>query len=824
MYFCSRLYKAYIVKQIFTLLLILLIQYQVTAQNTSNTELNGNVLNNNLPLEFVTVALLDSDTRKIISSTITDTNGNYTFAAVAPGDYIVTASFIGYSTSGSERITIHSGDRNKTIAAIVLKEDKTLLNEVVVEATVKKPLIQLQSDKIVMNIENSALSEGNTALELLEKAPGVIVDNDGNISLRGKQGVTIMINDKKTYLSQQQLTNLLKGTASSSVGTIEVITNPSAKYDAAGNAGVINIKLKKNNKSGFNGSVNGNYGRGRKNRFGSGLNLNYKASKYNFYGSYDQYYRGESETFTFERKFYTDGNRQQLDKISNQYSVTDEPLKTNNFKAGVEYDLSENTFIGFSLTGDVGSYTSNSMSENKVRSAASELLSDALTNNHNHSKWNSLSYNGSFLHKFNQGKQEISADLDYTHSRFQDNALLETQFNPTASQNAYLSTRRGMTPSSTTIFVAKADYIYRIKEKLSFEGGWKSSFVKSDNDVQYDTIAAGNWTIDKGTTNHFIYKEQIHAGYVNYKQSFRFMEVQAGLRAEYTHAEGNQVTLNSVVKRDYVQLFPSLFLKKNIGERHAVQLSYSRRIDRPDYYDLNPFRFFRDAFIFYEGNPYLQPELTHSVEGGYSFLSKHMINFFYSSTDDVIVDAITQIDNSNTTILRSENLSKRKNYGFSLTSAVKISRWWDANTFVNVYKNEFSGEQNETAVATGIWSYTVNSQHSMKFKQGLSAEFSFQYNSRSIYSTFERKDFFVVSTGLQKKILDNKATVKVAVNDIFKSRRFYRTMQFNNIDMKENINLDSRIVNVSFTYNFGDQSNAARKINKEEDDTKKRMK
>lgn len=809
------------VRQFYLLLLVLWSQCTVYAQETATT-LTGKVVSENLPMEFVNIVLLDWETRKIVTGTVTDADGTFSFT-IAQGTYTVKASFLGYENYTSAAIKVENG-KNHNLPLINLKQDGKLLNEVVVETTAKKPLIQLQSDKIVMNVENSVLSEGNTALELLEKAPGVMVDNDGNISLRGKQGVTIMINDKKTYLSQQQLTNLLKGTSSSSISAVEVITNPSAKYDAAGNAGVINIKLKKNARYGFNGSVNANYGRGRKNRFGSGLNLNYKTGKYNFYGSYDQYYRGESETFTFERNFYTDATRQTLDKVSNQYSVTDEPLKTNNFKAGLEYDLSEHTFVGFKVSGDIGSYTNNSMSENKVRSADASLLSDALTNNHNHSRWNSMSYNGSFLHKFDSDKQEISADVDYTHSRFRDNALLATQFNPTPVQSAYESTRRGMTPSSTSIFVAKADYVYRVKEKLSFEAGWKSSFVKSDNDVRYDTISGGNWTIDQGTTNHFIYREEIHAGYINYKQSFGFIDVQAGLRAEHTHAEGNQVTMQSTVKRNYTQLFPSLFLKKNIGESHTVQLSYSRRIDRPDYYDLNPFRFFRDPFIFYEGNPYLQPELTHSVEWGYSFRNKHMINFFYSTTSAVIVDAITQIDNTNTTILRSENLSTRKNYGLSLTSSVKLTRWWDSNNFLNLYRNEFSGEQNETDIATGIWSYTINSQHSLRFKKGLSSELSFQYNSRSIYSTFERKDFFVVSAGIQKKMFSDKATVKLAVNDIFKSRRFYRTMQFNNINMKENINLDSRIVNVSFTYNFGDQSQSARKINIEDDETKKRMK
>ncbi len=809
------------VRQFYLLLLVVWSQCAVYAQETTTT-LTGKVVSGTLPMEFVNIVVLDWETKKIINGTVTDKDGTFSFV-ITSGTYAVKASFLGYENYESGIIKV-AGGKSHTVPLINLKQDGKLLNEVVVEATTKKPLIQLQSDRIVMNVENSVLSEGNTALELLEKAPGVMVDNDGNISLRGKQGVTIMINDKKTYLSQQQLTNLLKGTSSSSISAVEVITNPSAKYDAAGNAGVINIKLKKNTRYGFNGSVNANYGRGRKNRFGSGLNLNYKTGKYNFYGSYDQYYRGESETFTFERNFYTDASRQTLDKISNQYSVTDEPLKTNNFKAGLEYDLSEHTFVGFKVSGDIGSYTNNSMSENKVRSADTSLLSDALTNNHNHSKWNSMSYNGSFLHKFNSDKQEISADVDYTHSRFRDNALLATQFNPTPVQQAFESTRRGMTPSSTSIFVAKADYVYRVREKLSFEAGWKSSFVKSDNDVRYDTISGGNWAIDQGTTNHFIYKEQIHAGYINYKQSFGFIDVQAGLRAEHTYAEGNQVTMQATVKRNYTQLFPSLFLKKNIGEAHTVQLSYSRRIDRPDYYDLNPFRFFRDPFIFYEGNPYLQPELTHSVEGGYSFRSKHMISFFYSTTSDVIVDAITQIDNTNTTILRSENLSTRKNYGLSLTSSVKLTRWWDSSSFLNLYRNEFSGEQNETNVATGIWSYTINSQHSLKLKKGLSSEFSFQYNSRSIYSTFERKDFFVVSAGIQKKLFSDKAIVKLAVNDIFKSRRFYRTMQFNNINMKENINLDSRILNVSFTYNFGDQSQSARKINIEDDETKKRMK
>lgn len=789
----------FIIRKVLLLLFAFSTIHPLLAQQ--NGQIKAKVVDATGPLALANIILFESeDNNKKVKTAVTDSNGIF-MLHVPLGIYDLQISNLGYEDYKEKSISLTAQVHLCDLGEIILNESSTLLDAVTI--TSKKALIEQKSDRLVMNVENSILAEGNTAMEILERAPGVMVDNDGNLSLRGKQGVTVLINGKQTYLSQKDLTNLLRGTSSASISAIEVITNPSAKYDAAGNSGIINIKMKKNLKQGVNGNAYINYGRGRDDRYGGGFNMNYSTDLFNLYGSYDHAYRGEKEVFNFDRKFY-DGTATGLpSRISHQQSSTDEPLITNNFKLGVDYNLSSNTVLGAVVNGNIGSYSRYSNADNRIVNTNNELLSHAHTKVDNEEQWKSISGNINVLHKFNENGREITADIDYSRSAFDADQLLNTNFVPIHENEPTPSLRRGYIPALTHVFAWKVDYLHPFNEQISLEGGLKSSFVKADNNANYDTLQNNNWVVDKQTTNHFIYKEQIHAGYLNYKHHLGKVELQVGLRGEYTHTSGHQLSTDSLVERNYFQLFPSVFITKPLGEQHKLRLSYSRRIDRPDYFDLNPFRFFQDPYLFFEGNPFLQPELTHSAELSYTLKEKYITSLFFSQTSEVMTSVITQIDSLNTSILRPQNLSSLRFFGASFTMSQDINSWWSTNTFANLFKNEYTGTQDGGNIHKSIWSYTINSQHTFKISHQLAAEMSGQYFSKSVYGLFERDGYYVISGGLQQQLFKNKASIKLVVNDLFRTRKFNRSVNYQNIDMRESFSLDSRIGMITFSYRFG---------------------
>ena len=771
----------------------------------AQTEVKGSLIESSgKPIEFATVALYKSADSTLVKGSVSDSLGRFVFQRVTLGQYYVEASFVGYRSQRSQRFTLSTQHPKQELPPLTLVPTEQSLQTLTV--TAKKPLVEQRIDRTVMNIENSILSEGNTALEVLEKAPGVTVDDDGNITLKGKQGATIMINGKLTYLSQKELATLLRGTSSSSLAKVEIITNPSAKYDAAGNSGIINIQLKKNEMVGFNGNVYANVARSRKNRYGTGVNLNYRSSRFNVFGSYDHAYRGEKELLSYTRRFRDPGETSPS-RVSYQNTVTDEPLYTNNFKAGIDYFLNQRNTLGFVLKGNVGTYHNNGNTSNLLQTITSQTISDARSTNTDDSRWSNVSYNVNYTHRFKKEGQEFSADLDYSGNGFQSNQLLDTRYlNEAGEFTSRRSTRRGDIPSSTYVYVGKADYTHPFGEKAKLETGWKSSYVTVDNEVKYDTIAGSNWVKDLSASNHFKYKETIHAGYLNFNREFGKFSLQAGLRGEYTHTVGQQITSDSTVERKYFQLFPSVFLSQMLSEKHRFQFSYSRRIERPDYEDLNPFRFFRDPFLYYEGNPFLRPQLTHSLEVGHTFKNFLTTTINYSYTSDVINWMMGQIDSTNTTFQGPQNLRSLINYGISFSASQNPASWWTTNNFFNVFRNEYKGDQKGGDLNNSITSFTFNSQNSFQLGNGTSMEASGVYNSKSVYGVFRTRAYYVISAGIQKQVLNKQGTLKLMANDIFQGRKRVQTARYENLDLNTNIRFDSRVITLSFSYRFGNQN------------------
>jgi len=348
--------------------------------------------------------------------------------------------------------------------------------------------------------------------------------------------------------------------------------------------------------------------------------------------------------------------------------------------------------------------------------------------------------------------------------------------------------------------------------------GLKSSVIHADNNLVYHALNQGNWEYDATSSNHFKYREQIHAGYVNVNEEFKKTSIQLGLRAEYTNTLGNQLTTGSVLKRNYFQLFPSLTVSEQFGESHRLQLAYSRRIQRPDYDDLNPFRVFRDPLLYYEGNPNLQPELTQTIALSHVFKNKYTVGLNYSKTKGVITWVSGQIDNINTTFESPQNLKSLVNYGLSFTAQNTYFSWWTASNFANVFKNQYQGDGPIGDFNNSMVSYSLNSQNSFKAGKGYTFELNGYYHSKSVYGTSIERGYYAVSAAVQKLILKDKGSLKLLANDIFQGSQYRYITRYQNIDMNSHVNVDSRRLILSFSYRFGNSfSTRERKAGSEDE-------
>jgi iron complex outermembrane receptor protein len=677
----------------------------------------------------------------------------------------------------------------------IIETSINALDEIIIVK--KKVLYTQKSDRMVFNVENSIVSEGGTALDVLMRAPGVVVSQDGELSIRGQQGVGVMINGKLTQLSQKELANYLKSTTSSNIKQIEVITNPSSKYDATGKAGMINIILKKPSSAGIKGTVFSSYGRGRKNRTNTGVNLSYNKDKFGVFGNYSYTFRGEEERKNFEQIQYTDITRQEIATKNYQNSTTSEPLTSNNFKIGTSYEVSSKTNLEVSLDAKIGRYENIANGGNTLYNNLNVLQFDALTYNDSKEKWYDYTYAFSGVHKFNTEGKNMSFDFEYETSKFRSN-----QFQSAQNQipGAAINDRRGYIPSQLRVFTGKVDFTNPIKEKQTLEWGFKGSIKNNDNPSVYEYNDNNQWIVDLNSTNHFEYDEQIYAAYANYKYRLEKLSIQGGLRTEYTAIDINQKTLNEKHKDDYLKWFPSLSLKYELSSNHSMHASYSKRINRPSQFDLNPFRFYDDSFNYSQGNPNLVPEITHTSEIGYSWKSAFMASVYFNQTKDVFTEIYIYNPDDNTTVTSQINANKSYNYGVNITNTTDIYKWWSVNTLLNVFENKFEGKIINTNTIDPIVTLNLSVQNSFTITDTWKAEANAQYQSKSNVGIYERDSFFDFSIGLSKQVLANKGSIKFNVTDIFNTNKYNINSVIGQTSIDKRYNLDSRVATISFTY------------------------
>jgi iron complex outermembrane recepter protein len=774
----------------------------IVAVHSQGIQLTGFVKDvNNVPVEYANAVLINAGDSSIVKGALTDSDGKFSFENIGPGNYLVYAEQLGFTKTFTPAVTLNSTSTEFPVPDIILSTASVSLDEINVSAL--RPFIEHKVDRTIVNVENSIVNAGSTALDILMRSPGITVDNDGNIHLRGKQGVLVTIDDKPSYLSQKNLYDMLRNMTADELSQIEIITNPSAKYDAAGTSGIINLKLRKKQNFGMNGSLRVSYGQGVYPDAGTGINLNYRNARYNAFGSYD-YFKG----FFFEKILLTRRFTENTFNSEFDQRTYDKGNFTNhNFKAGIDYFAGKKSTIGVLLRGNLSGTDDRSVVTTDISNLSDTPDSSYTTVNTNDSKWNNLSANLNYLIRFDSLGSKLSVDADYGHFDNGHNFRFETRhYNFLNANSFYDEVATNKQPAKIDIRSGKTDFTKILKGESKIEAGLKSSYVTTDNDVQYFNYFNGEAVSDTTKTNHFNYKENINAAYINFSGVIKKLNVQAGLRAEQTISEGKQATGNVNFERNYIELFPSIFLSYPFSSKHEGRLSYSRRIDRPAYQQLNPFRYFIDPYNFMEGNPNLQPQLTNSFEASYVFNKLYSISINYSQTSDVMTQITKQNDSTRTTFITTENLNSSNNYGITISIPIDFTKFWQSSSNINVFNNHFKGLSSGGIVDNELTSYTMNTNNSFKLLRKWTAEINAHYNSPLIWGTWLTEPSWSVSAGLGKSFFNEKLNLKININDIFHTEKIHSKIRYQNIDAEFTRIYDSQFVRLHVTYHFGKTS------------------
>ena len=766
------------------------------------------------PVAGATISLLQGKDSVEIKTTIANPDGKFLLDDLKNGVvYIITVTSVGYKKYSSTPIVLRQqGVVN--LPAIVLSPDNIALKEV--NVTANKPYVEQKVDRTVVNVGALVSNTGTNALEVLEKAPGVVVDPAGNISFKGKTGVLIMIDGKPTYLAAANLVAYLRSLPSSSLDQIELMDNPPAKYDAAGNAGLINIKLKRTTVTGFNGAISGSFTQGFYARTNESVNVNYRVNKVNLFASTSYNYNRTFRMLETDRDYY-DANRNPVSYFTDESYFRPANHNTN-LRLGMDYFQSPKTSLGIVFTGVLSRTHDSSPVYSALYDKNNKLDSVINTLNTSRNKFTNGGVNLNYTHQFGSTKKMFTFDLDYFRY---DYGTQQTFLNNTFGSTGNLILSQTLTdslPADINIYSAKADYSIPLNKVTKFEMGGKSSYVNTDNTANYFNLINRISTPDYNLTNRFLYKENINAAYVNFNRSFKRIELQTGLRLENTngngHQLGNRSKADSSFTNHYTSLFPTAYFsyKLDSAGRNLLVLSYGRRIGRPGYAALNPFTTIVDKFTYFAGNPFLKPQFTDIYKLAYSFKSLFTVALTYNYTTNIFNETLRK--SGNIIISTTGNIGERKNIDLSFNTNLRPAKWMSLNLFAEVYNNHYKGQLFSSYLNQSATTFSFNANSQFTLGRGWLAELGGFYNSRQVNGQFIIMPSGMLNAGLQKKVLQNKGTIRLNARDIFHTNTSGGVI--NNIpgtDASFRNYIDSRIVALGFTYTFGKSANTPAKRN-----------
>jgi hypothetical protein len=777
--------------------------------------IKGKVVDENEnPVIFAAVTLNSPKDSSLVKATITADYGIFEFDGILPGKYLLKVTNIGYADF-IRQVNLNGDEVD--LGTFNLNSKAQNLEEVTVVS--EKPMVQVLADKTVFNVENTINATGTSAFELLRKAPGVIVDNNGGFIVEGKTGVQIFIDGKLSVLQGEDLTNYLESLQATDVESVEIITQPSSKYDAAGNAGIINIKLKKDKSLGTNGTFTSGMTVGDFGRTNSSINFNNREKKGNFYGTYSNRF-GKSTGFI-------DLLRNQFGTQFDSQSTSIYDRNTNNIKLGYDYYVNAKHTLGAILNGNFNNGFTTSTTRTPIREAGS-IENDSVLVAENQRQNTSYNINANLNYKYADTLgHSINVDLDYGRYNSERDAFQpNTYFNGDESQVLNQRITFQDTPIDITIATIKTDYEHNfLKGKLGV--GFKLSYINTDNTFDFFNQLNGENILDASQSNQFEYQENINAAYINFNRKWGKWNLQFGMRVENTDSDGiltsQQQNEDDRVERNYTDYFPSGGLTYQMNRKNQFALTYSRRIQRPNYQSLNPFEYQLDELSFSKGNPFLQPQYTNNIKLSHTYNYRLTTSISYSYVTDFFAQ-VTIADSETTNFLTTLNVANQEVINLGISYPKKIYEWWNLYFSLNAYISDFTATSDEF-LPVRQETLSFYAQNTFNLSKSLRMEISGWYNSPSIWGgTYQTQSLGSLNLAFQKKFWDDRFTARLSFNDILYTVPWRGTTQFGDLFINGTGGSDSRQVAFGLTYDFGrNEIKKARKRKTGLDDENKRI-
>lgn len=743
------------------------------------------------------VSLPDSS---VVRQTATGTTGKFGLLVPHNGRYLLLVTYIGYETASSpvipvnKELLIQAGD-------LLLKEDAVLLGAVSVSG--KRAAISQGVDRMSVDVSGSVLTEGNNVLELLERTPGISMQGEGNFAVNGREGARIMLDGRTTYLSGPQLALLLKGMQARDVSKIEIMSSPSARQDAEGSGGIVNIITKKNRKSsGWSGDVFSRVTHGRRPQYAAGGGISYKAEKLNVFLNASHGY-DESRANGYSERIFANGENGLLSTRQHDTTRTD-PGRNYAIRGGFEFTPDTSSVIGFSTNWIKGHYLSFSDSELGFYDGQQTLLRQTKTRNDFDEIYNNLTYSFYYNRRFRGEGHELKIAADYApHGNDYDNGFYTRYSGDSGNPGRAPSARRNVQDLSNTTYSGSIDYILPAGKDSKIELGWKGTYLYIDNSVRNDTLQHDTaWMRDNATSNAFRYGQHLQAGYIIYSSKLKKLSYQAGLRGEYTGTLANQVTLHEKVKRHYFDLFPNFYLNYPLSDKHHTRLAYSRRIARPGDHDVNVFRGYEDPFSYWEGNAFLRPSKTHVLEAGHSFDNRLFTTVSYNRGTDVIMHIARMGEQPGETLTRPENVGTFVNYGLSIMYNTAFNSWWDVSSYLNGFRNEYRGSFEEAILDNSANSWSANTRHSLRLSELLQLEGVGYYRSGTASGVITTAPAYGLDFSISQSLAGKKLMIKLSGTGVIRNGRPETSALYGNLRSFGYTRPDNRKVTLSLGYRF----------------------
>jgi len=776
---------------------------------------------NNQTVPFATASILDRKTKAIIKVVQTDVNGLLKISGLAPGVITFKISYVGYQTMVRDSMTI-GAQKQINLGTIKMSPAKgTALKEV--QITAQKSTMQLGIDKKVFSVDQSLVSEGGSASDLLQNVPTIQTDMEGNVSLRGSAGVRVLIDGKPSLIAGGNVAQILQSIPASSIESVEVITNPSAKYDAEGQSGIINIVLKKNKKLGLNGSVA--LTAGNMDNYNANSSLSFQNNKMNIFGNYS-YRSGKRLSGGYSNITYLNSTFPTV--FANQNSDSEGIDKGHNLKAGIDYYLTEKSVLSFS-----GGF--NIRDNNRTELLYIDKLDGALNPielsnrvNTNNRSGDSYDLNLDFSQKFKKPREELTFNFGFSKGSNDSYQVFDTEIYNQNGQTVVLplaiNSNNGI--GNDKNYNIQTDYTLPIGKAGKFETGYRSQIRFSDNNTLARVLnnTSGNYDLDYLVSNDFNSKDQVHAIYANYQNQIKNFGYQFGLRGENAtlntssgaYSAGNDV-LYTPGKVAYTRLYPSVFLTQKLKGEQQVQLSYSRRVNRPRGWDTNPFLDTSEPLNYRQGNPNLKPEDVHAYEFSYNkywpkvtFIS----SVYFRQTNDVIQRVRTAPDEEGITLTTPENLTSEKSTGLELIGKIDVLKAWNFTANVNLFQSNIKGVPEYGIVESSGFSWDANVTNNIILPYRITLQIKADYRAPQVVALGKRNAMYGVDAGAKYDFPNKKSSLSLNVRNVLDSRNWSMTTTNpgTTIDFKRY--MQGPMASLTYSYRFGKTDFQAKRTKK----------